>query len=88
MGQDFCIVCDRPTTNTISAPADTGPFTHVEFSDQFTPTDRWDMPVCPTCAPEHLQLVACATCHRLLPRIDTVNNGFTVTLCRPCNSVE
>lgn len=85
---EYCMICDRRTRTTISAPADTGPFTDVDESMDFTPTERWDMPMCPKHKKEHAAPVTCATCKQPVPRIDAVSNGSpfnTVNLCRPCN---
>ena len=96
---DTCIICTlcgdgynggpaSPATHTVSAPADTGPFTDVEESFDMIPTARWDMPVCARHRDEMLELVGCSSCRKLVYRIDSISNGSTVHLCRPCNKKE
>lgn len=97
-GRELCVMCGdgfgsgraTPADTTIAAPADTGPFTNVEESTDFKPTNRWDMPVCKEHYTALSRIVACANCQRPLPLIDAITNGedWTVALCRPCNAEE
>lgn len=94
---DVCMLCGDgynggrpvPADTVIAAPRDTGPFTNVEESFDFRPTERWDMPVCNEHAAELLAVVGCHNCGRPLPRVDGIENSSgTVILCRPCNKLE
>jgi len=85
-------LCEQPTpaTTTASVPYDCGPWTdvHLEESTDLRPERRWHMPVCYQHAAYMIELVTCARCRVELPRADSIGNGSTVELCRPCNAKE